>query len=113
MKCNTIKNIKLNNERSSLQQNYDVAKTLIQRSKKTSLRAKFMAYNNIRENLEKLIRVLKIHTDNHDEDYFYKIRSCQQIESPIKNTTRFIYLLKQDVYQLCKDTFFWLILIKL
>lgn len=53
-----------------------------------------VSYNVIKSNVEELIEKLKIHQKNHNEDYYYKMRSLQEISDPIENSARFIYLMK-------------------
>ena len=52
-----------------------------------------VAYNIIKSDLKELIEVLKIHHKNHNEEYYYHIRS-QNLNCPVDNTARFIYLMK-------------------
>ena len=53
-----------------------------------------VAYNTIKNKVYELINALKIHKSNHNEEYYYKIRSLQELEDPIENSARFIYLMK-------------------
>lgn len=53
-----------------------------------------VAYNVIKNESEKLAEKLKIHEKNHNEEYYYKIRTLQEISDPIENSARFIYLMK-------------------
>lgn len=53
-----------------------------------------VSYNVIKENVDELIKELKIHERNHDEEYYYKIRSQQELSDPLENSARFIYLMK-------------------
>lgn len=53
-----------------------------------------VSYNIIKTNVEELIAKLKIHQKNHNEEYYYKMRSLQEISDPIENSARFIYLMK-------------------
>jgi DNA adenine methylase len=65
-----------------------------------------VAYQVIKNNTEKLIALLKQHKELHCQEYFYKVRSMQNIEEPVENTARFIYLLKtcfNGLYRVNKD----------
>ena len=53
-----------------------------------------VAYNQIKDNLDAVIKKLQYHKKNHSEDYYYKIRSQQKLECPLKRTARLIYLNK-------------------
>ena len=53
-----------------------------------------IAYNTIKGNPRELIEVLKIHKENHCEGYYYKMRALQDLQDPIENSARFIYLMK-------------------
>lgn len=53
-----------------------------------------VAYNIIKTEPEKLINLLKKHAENHNEEYYYKIRAMQDLSDPIENSARFIYLMK-------------------
>ncbi len=53
-----------------------------------------IAYNVIKNNPKELIETLKIHKEKHREEYYYKIREMQDLQDPIQNSARFIYLMK-------------------
>lgn len=53
-----------------------------------------VSYNIIKENVDELIKKLKIHAANHNEEYYYHIRSQQELSDPLENSARFIYLMK-------------------
>lgn len=53
-----------------------------------------VAYSTIKTRLTELIEALKIHELNHNEEYYYQIRALQDLSNPIKNSARFIYLMK-------------------
>lgn len=53
-----------------------------------------VAYSTIKTRLTELIEALKIHELNHNEEYYYQIRALQDLSDPIKNSARFIYLMK-------------------
>lgn len=53
-----------------------------------------IAYDVIKKDPTKLIELLEKYKINHCEDYYYKLRKEQDIEDPVKNTARLIYLLK-------------------
>lgn len=53
-----------------------------------------VAYNTIQNNPKELIEALKIHKENHCEEYYYEIRGMQEISDPIQTSARFIYLMK-------------------
>ena len=53
-----------------------------------------VSYNMIKENVDGLIEKLKIHATNHNEEYYYHIRSQQELSDPLENSARFIYLMK-------------------
>lgn len=68
-----------------------------------------VAYNTIKTNPHELIKALKVHTRNHNTDYYYKIRALQDLSSPIENSARFIYLMKtcyNGLYRVNKDNLF-------
>ena len=52
-----------------------------------------VAYKQIKENVEPVIRKLRYHAKNHSEEYYYKIRE-QHPTCPVKSTARLIYLNK-------------------
>ncbi len=52
-----------------------------------------ISYQIIKTEPLKLIETLKVHKENHCKDYYYEIRNLQEIENPIQNTARFIYLI--------------------
>lgn len=51
-----------------------------------------LAYKAIKKDTSKLTEQLKIHAKNHNEEYYYKIRSQHDLQDPIKIVARFIYL---------------------
>jgi DNA adenine methylase len=53
-----------------------------------------IAYNIIKTKPQQLIELLKNHKENHNEEYYYKIRELQELSDPIENSARFIYLMK-------------------
>lgn len=53
-----------------------------------------VAYTTIKTRLNELIEALKIHELNHNKEYYYQIRALQDLSDPIKNSARFIYLMK-------------------
>lgn len=53
-----------------------------------------IAYNVIKNNPKELIEALKIHKENHCEEYYYKMRELQDLQDPVQNSARFIYLMK-------------------
>jgi len=68
-----------------------------------------VSYQVIKTKPLELIEALKIHKDNHSKDYYYKIRNFQEIEDPIQNTARFMYLLAtcfNGLYRVNKDNKF-------
>lgn len=52
-----------------------------------------VSYEIIKSKPLELIEALKIHKNNHNKEYYYKIRDLQNIEDPVQNAARFIYLL--------------------
>lgn len=53
-----------------------------------------LTYQVVKKDVENLIEQLKIHAKNHNETYYYKIRSQHNLNDPIKIASRFIYLNK-------------------
>lgn len=53
-----------------------------------------VSYNIIKDEPQKLIGLLNKHRENHNEEYYYKIRAMQALQEPIENSARFIYLMK-------------------
>ena len=53
-----------------------------------------VAYNVIKNQPTELIDLLKKYKENHSEEYYYQIRSLQDLLNPIENTARFIYLMR-------------------
>lgn len=53
-----------------------------------------IAYNVIKKEPQKIIDVLKEHAKNHNEEYYYKVRSQHNLQDPIKIAARFLYLNK-------------------
>jgi DNA adenine methylase len=53
-----------------------------------------ITYNIIKTNPKKLIELLQKYQENHNEEYYYKIRAMQDLSDPIENSARFIYLMK-------------------
>lgn len=53
-----------------------------------------VSYNIIKNEPQKLIGLLNKHRENHNEEYYYKIRAMQALQEPIENSARFIYLMK-------------------
>ena len=53
-----------------------------------------VSYNIIKNEPQKLIELLNKHTENHNEEYYYNIRKLQDLQDPIENSARFIYLMK-------------------
>lgn len=53
-----------------------------------------LTYQVIKKDVEKLIEKLKVHQENHDEKYYYKIRSQHNLVDPVEVAARFIYLNK-------------------
>ncbi len=53
-----------------------------------------LVYKIIRDKIDELVDVLKIHKKNHDKDYYYHIRNMHNIDNPIEMSARFIYLNK-------------------
>jgi DNA adenine methylase len=58
------------------------------------------AYTVVKDNLDKLIFHLTQHEENHNEDYYYDVRSCDRNDyrfrliPPVQKAARFIYLNK-------------------
>lgn len=50
------------------------------------------AYNVIKKDPDRLIELLKEHSQNHNDDYYYKIRGQHDLQDPIKIVARFLYL---------------------
>lgn len=72
---------------------YEIA-SRVEYSYLSDLNADLMvAYQIIKTKPLELIETLKIYKNNHSEEYYYKIRDLQELEDPIQNTARFIYLL--------------------
>ncbi len=53
-----------------------------------------IAYLAIKKNPDELIKLLKRHSKNHNNEYYYKIRGQHELEGPIQTAARFIYLNK-------------------
>ena len=53
-----------------------------------------ITYNAIKKDLKSLIKLLQIHKDNHNDKYYYKIRSQHNLQCSIEIAARFIYLNK-------------------
>ncbi len=53
-----------------------------------------ITYNVIKKDLPKLIELIKIHAQNHNESYYYRIRDKHSIQDPIEIAARLIYLNK-------------------
>lgn len=53
-----------------------------------------LAYNVIKKDPQPLIELLKRHTINHNDNYFYKIRDQFNLQDPVEIAARFIYLNK-------------------
>ncbi len=53
-----------------------------------------LSYNVVKKDPLKLIEALKIHELKHSEEYYYKIRSRQELKDPIEIASRFLYLNK-------------------
>jgi|LDZT01.1.fsa_nt_gi DNA adenine methylase len=53
-----------------------------------------LTYKVIQKEPQKLIDQLKIHNNNHSEEYYYKIRSQHELQDPIKIAARLLYLNK-------------------
>lgn len=53
-----------------------------------------LTYSVIKNEPDDLILYLSKHKMNHSKEYYYKIRSMQNIDEPIENSARFIYLMK-------------------
>lgn len=51
-----------------------------------------LAYKAIKCDPEKLINALKIHSSNHNTEYYYHVRGQHEIQDPILVAARFIYL---------------------
>jgi DNA adenine methylase len=68
-----------------------------------------ITYNIIKKDPQALIKLLNIHKDNHNEEYYYQIRAMQDLQDPIKNSARFIYLMKtcfNGLYRVNKENEF-------
>ncbi|MDR0571566.1 MAG: DNA adenine methylase [Rickettsiales bacterium] len=68
-----------------------------------------VTYNLIKNNPLGLIKLLRQHESNHNEEYYYKIRDLQELPDPIENSARFIYLMKtcfNGLYRVNKDNKF-------
>lgn len=68
-----------------------------------------VSYNVIKENVDELIKKLEIHQKNHNEEYYYQVRSQQELSDPLENSARFIYLMKtcyNGLYRVNKDNEF-------
>lgn len=83
---------------------------MVNKSYLSDLNADLMiTYQTIKSNPQDLIKLLKIHQINHNEEYYYKIRDLQEIDDPIENSARFIYLLKtcyNGLYRVNKEGIF-------
>jgi DNA adenine methylase len=53
-----------------------------------------VSYNIIKNEPQKLIELLNTNQQNHNEEYYYKIRAMQDLQDPVENSARFIYLIK-------------------
>ena len=53
-----------------------------------------ITYNVIKKEPDKLIEQLEEHTKNHNEGYYYRVRSQHQLQNPVEVAARFIYLNK-------------------
>lgn len=53
-----------------------------------------ITYRVIQKEPKRLLNLLKTHAENHNQDYYYKIRSQHSLSEPIEITARFIYLNK-------------------
>lgn len=53
-----------------------------------------ISYNIIKDRTKELIECLKKHAENHSKEYYYRIRAMQDLQDPIENSARFIYLMK-------------------
>jgi DNA adenine methylase len=53
-----------------------------------------IVYQVIKEDVESLIKELRVHARKHDVDYYYKVRARHNLQDPIKIAARFLYLNK-------------------
>lgn len=53
-----------------------------------------LTYQVIKKDSAKLIELLEIHKENHNDEYYYKIRNQHELSDPIEIAGRFIYLNK-------------------
>lgn len=53
-----------------------------------------MTYNVIKRDYEKLLDALRVHQENHNEDYYYDVRDLIDLQDPIAIAARFLYLNK-------------------
>ena len=53
-----------------------------------------ITYNVIKKDLKSLIKRLHEHKNNHDNTYYYKVRSQHNLQEPIEVAARFIYMNK-------------------
>lgn len=51
-----------------------------------------ITYKVIQKDPEKLIELLKVHSNNHNKEYYYKIREQYELQNQIEIAARFIYL---------------------
>lgn len=68
-----------------------------------------VSYDTIKQSPKELVNLLKEHKKNHSKDYYYEIRSLQNLSDPIENSARFIYLMKtcfNGLYRVNKDNEF-------
>ncbi len=50
-------------------------------------------YRCVRDNVEELIEILKVHSSRHSQEYYYKVRQCKGITN-LEKAARLIYLNK-------------------
>ena len=53
-----------------------------------------LAYKTIKTDPTSLIEILKKHQEKHNNDYFYELRKCHNLQHPIEVAARFLYLNK-------------------
>ena len=51
-----------------------------------------ITYNVVKLDHARLLRKLEVHAKNHDEEYYYSIRSQHELQDPVDVAARFIYL---------------------